>query len=290
MRELAHVFDVEPFGRGNRSGSFRRNFGSEMERLVGQLAQYHQPTRTPASNEAVSGLHREKLKTDDGRLGETCVVCHDCYKEGENVVRLPCEHVFHDACVMPWFEEHNTCPVCRFALPVESPSPSRQMRRFRRNQVAQESNRDVTTGDQVIDSFLGLFRAATGGDAPRRPRPRAYLSDELLSEAEEERQLRDNVRSAHNQLHSLEDRLTEHVAEHQRLQSQILQLQDHRENLRQQLSSIQGNHAVGRMDPIVQQSPILHDINIRHGEISIHPCFLADCVAAPFVLGRSLWR
>lgn len=251
MRELTHVFDLEPFGHANRLGAFRRNLGSEMERLVGQLAQYHQPTRTPASSEAVNGLRREKLRAGNGGvIGETCCVCHECYKEGDNVMHLPCEHVFHEGCVLPWFEEHNTCPVCRFALPVESPStPSRTQRRFRRNQVVHESSRDVPSGDHMIDSFLGLFRTATGGDVPRRPRPRASLSDDVRHEADGERQLRESVRSAQNQLSSLEDRLTEHVAEHQRLQSQILQLQDHRQNLRDSFSSVhQGTNAVTRLD------------------------------------------
>lgn len=234
VRELTHVFDMEPNAHSHRFGSLRRNFGSEMERLVSQLAQYHQPTRTPASVDAVNGLRREKLRNGRGenRIGECCVVCHDCYKEGDRVMYLPCSHIFHEDCVMPWFEEHNTCPVCRHALPVEtSPAPHRHVpQRLRRNQVAQDNHtRDANAGDQ-IDSLFGLFRAATGGEAvPRNTRLRATPEN---AREDEEYHLRESIRSAQNQLNSLENRLTEHIAEHEHLQHQIMQLHDHGNTLR----------------------------------------------------------
>ena len=274
LTELRGVLDTEHYhGNASRSGNFRRNFGSEMERLVGQLAQYHQPTRTPASREAVNGLRREKcvLRGRRSLVEECCVVCHDQYKEGDTVMHLPCGHVFHEDCVLPWFEEHNTCPVCRYALPVQSSAapPCHLPHRSRRNQVVQEHthHRDVT-GDHVIDSFLDMFRPATGGERreqpQQRPRHHRYASPapfanhvqlDRSTEAEGERHLRESIRSAQHQLSSLEDRLTEHVAEHRRLQDQIAQLQEHRQGLREQVSSVQnqGLEAIHRMEHVVQQ-------------------------------------
>ena len=35
-------------------------------------------------------------------------------------ISLPCDHIFHQACITKWFEIHNTCPLCRFELSNKS--------------------------------------------------------------------------------------------------------------------------------------------------------------------------
>jgi len=38
------------------------------------------------------------------------------YCIGEKIRKLPCKHIFHDSCILPWLDSHITCPNCRFNL------------------------------------------------------------------------------------------------------------------------------------------------------------------------------
>ncbi|XP_065221274.1 uncharacterized protein LOC135846227 [Planococcus citri] len=45
-----------------------------------------------------------------------CSVCWDSFKVTEKVRQLPCDHIYHDLCIVPWLELHGTCPICRKLL------------------------------------------------------------------------------------------------------------------------------------------------------------------------------
>lgn len=50
---------------------------------------------------------------------EECAICKDQFELNENVLRLPCRHLYHKQCISPWLDAHNSCPVCRFELPTD---------------------------------------------------------------------------------------------------------------------------------------------------------------------------
>lgn len=60
-------------------------------------------------------------------VGEACTICHDEFSSGAEVIELGCRHCFHPACILPWLETRNTCPVCRTkvadAEPTAAPQP-----------------------------------------------------------------------------------------------------------------------------------------------------------------------
>eukprot|EP00884_Botryococcus_braunii_P001912 jgi/Botrbrau1/11721/Bobra.0195s0048.2 len=51
-------------------------------------------------------------------LERECVVCQEDFGSAR-LMRLPCFHIFHKACVRPWLLEHATCPTCRLPITQE---------------------------------------------------------------------------------------------------------------------------------------------------------------------------
>ncbi|KAA8515734.1 hypothetical protein F0562_018655 [Nyssa sinensis] len=59
-----------------------------------------------------------------------CAVCKDQFVIDVEAKQLPCKHLYHSDCILPWLSQHNSCPVCRFQLPTEN-DDLRERRRSR---------------------------------------------------------------------------------------------------------------------------------------------------------------
>ncbi|KAF6147671.1 hypothetical protein GIB67_036057 [Kingdonia uniflora] len=49
---------------------------------------------------------------------EPCGACLDEFLLGDKIVDMPCLHTFHESCIVRWLNEHNSCPLCRFKMPI----------------------------------------------------------------------------------------------------------------------------------------------------------------------------
>ncbi|KAI3816331.1 hypothetical protein L1987_16024 [Smallanthus sonchifolius] len=74
----------------------------------------------PAASSAVEALLTVKVKLTES---EVCAICKDklINNEEEVVKQLPCGHMYHGDCIVPWLGSRNTCPVCRYELPTDDP-------------------------------------------------------------------------------------------------------------------------------------------------------------------------
>jgi hypothetical protein len=45
-----------------------------------------------------------------------CSICLGEYEEGEELLKLPCNHIYHDECISSWTSNHVKCPLCNFDL------------------------------------------------------------------------------------------------------------------------------------------------------------------------------
>ena len=63
----------------------------------------------------LSAKAEPKAEPESGAASEQCVVCMEDILAGEEVLRLPCDHRFHKACVVDWLKSPfpASCPLCK---------------------------------------------------------------------------------------------------------------------------------------------------------------------------------
>ncbi|CAK9311526.1 unnamed protein product [Citrullus colocynthis] len=120
------VFEI-PRHSSHSGVSMPQNFGDYfigpgLEQLI-QLLADNDPNRygtPPASKSAIEKLSTVTVTEDllNSEMNQ-CAVCLDGFEKGTEVKQMPCNHIFHDYCLLPWLELHNSCPVCRFELPTD---------------------------------------------------------------------------------------------------------------------------------------------------------------------------
>merc|ERR1719326_1470613 len=82
-----------------------------------ETAQETQEEKELRSAEVLSTLTRIRYGHDkdglDAASCEECALCLEEYTRGEEVLKLPCRHLFHEGCLGPWFTKSLTCPICK---------------------------------------------------------------------------------------------------------------------------------------------------------------------------------
>ncbi|KAJ6765349.1 E3 UBIQUITIN-PROTEIN LIGASE PRAJA [Salix purpurea] len=51
--------------------------------------------------------------------GVACAICKDLLPIGTEVNQLPCLHLYHPDCILPWLSARNSCPLCRYEFPTD---------------------------------------------------------------------------------------------------------------------------------------------------------------------------
>ncbi|KAI3856537.1 hypothetical protein MKX03_028379 [Papaver bracteatum] len=77
----------------------------------------------PASKQLVENLPTMIVSEETlMKLGidTECAVCNENLVINDKMQELPCKHLFHPLCLMPWLNKRNSCPVCRHELPTDN--------------------------------------------------------------------------------------------------------------------------------------------------------------------------
>ncbi|ORX74692.1 hypothetical protein DL89DRAFT_208613, partial [Linderina pennispora] len=92
----------------------QRSLDDVITQLMEQNQSAHAPP--PASEDAIKELRLRAVTGEEAGRKEDCSICQDEYKQGEEVVELPCKHLFHDECIKHWLNVNGTCPICRAGI------------------------------------------------------------------------------------------------------------------------------------------------------------------------------
>ncbi|KAK3165719.1 hypothetical protein QOZ80_1AG0036830 [Eleusine coracana subsp. coracana] len=119
------------FRRGRRIGTDRPNFSGllvrpSLEVLFEQLMlQNNRPQGpAPAPQSSIDSMPVVKINRRHLIDDPQCPVCKDKFEIGSEAREMPCKHLYHADCIIPWLVQHNSCPVCRHPLPSQRSSNS----------------------------------------------------------------------------------------------------------------------------------------------------------------------
>ncbi|OMO96800.1 Zinc finger, RING-type [Corchorus olitorius] len=135
--------------------------GSGFDRLIDQLSQmeiqnigrYEQP---PASKAAVEAM--PTVEIDESHICDElcCAVCKEQFELGTKVRNMPCNHLYHSNCILPWLQLRNSCPVCRHELPAAE------------GEEGNESSGGNLNSSEEVPVGLTIWRLPGGGFAVGR--------------------------------------------------------------------------------------------------------------------------
>uniref|UniRef100_A0A1D1YA04 RING-type E3 ubiquitin transferase n=1 Tax=Anthurium amnicola TaxID=1678845 RepID=A0A1D1YA04_9ARAE len=101
--------------------------GAGFDRLLDQLSQIElnggvggrwcdQP---PASKAAVESMPSIEISEGHLSLDIHCAVCKEPFLLGTEAREMPCKHIYHQDCILPWLSLRSSCPICRHEMPTD---------------------------------------------------------------------------------------------------------------------------------------------------------------------------
>ncbi|KAK3212849.1 hypothetical protein Dsin_017555 [Dipteronia sinensis] len=116
----------------------------------------------PAAMSFINDLPRVIVnKEHEKHDGLTCAICRDVLPIGTEVNQLPCLHLYHPSCILPWLNARNSCPLCRYELPTDDQEYEDQKRnissRMENHGIQQQdengdSSSDASDGSEAVET------------------------------------------------------------------------------------------------------------------------------------------
>ncbi|XP_028800021.1 probable E3 ubiquitin-protein ligase RHC1A [Neltuma alba] len=143
--------------------------GPGLEELIEQLTMNDRHGPPPASRSSIDAMPTITITQAHLRSDSHCPVCQDKFELGSEARAMPCSHVYHSDCIVPWLVQHNSCPVCRVELPPHgqvSPHASRNVggsnaESTNNDNLREREHSQQNQGRRSPFSFLWPFRSSS---------------------------------------------------------------------------------------------------------------------------------
>lgn len=70
------------------------------------------------TEEQMNQLERIEVNEENSKEDLLCSICYDNAKEGDQLNKLPCSHIFHIDCVKEWLAKEKVCPMCKQEIKI----------------------------------------------------------------------------------------------------------------------------------------------------------------------------
>ncbi|CAL9130866.1 unnamed protein product, partial [Musa acuminata var. zebrina] len=90
-----------------------------LDELIEQSMQNDRHGAPSASRSSIDAMPIIKINQRHLRVDSQCPICLERFEIGSEAREMPCTHLYHSECIIPWLEQHNSCPVCRYEMPTQ---------------------------------------------------------------------------------------------------------------------------------------------------------------------------
>ena len=153
------------FTRGNAGDYF---IGPGLEELFEQLSANDRRAPPPASRSSIDAMPTIKITRGHLHSDSHCPVCKDKFELGSEARQMPCNHIYHSDCIIPWLVQHNSCPLCRQELPPQGAGSSRSYHssgQSRSSSFRTNSNTRENQSRRNPLSYLWPFRSSSSSSS-----------------------------------------------------------------------------------------------------------------------------
>lgn len=108
---------ISNYGSVNSSSSNDLTQHDNMQSFVGDASRSTSGLKKLSPSKLLEGESGLLASFDDNEQEcPSCSICLCEYERGEKLIRLPCNHLYHELCLNSWTQNHVRCPLCNYDL------------------------------------------------------------------------------------------------------------------------------------------------------------------------------